>query len=91
MKLESERLLSAFGSRPRIAFRTRSVEAVRSLAASGAGLALLADLAYRPWSLGGDRIESHDVSDALPVVQFGLVWRHGARRSKQKLAFLEVV
>lgn len=90
MKLESERLLSAFGSRPRIAFRTRSVEAVRSLVASGAGLALLPDLVYRPWSLDGDRIESRDVSGALPVVQFGMVWRRGARQSKQTLAFLEV-
>ena len=63
------------GRRPHVAFRTRSVEAVRSLVATGAGVALLPDLVYRPWSLEGDRIESRDVSGALPVVQVGVVWR----------------
>ena len=46
------KLLSALGARPHVAFRTRSVEAVRSLVATGAGVALLPDLVYRPWSLG---------------------------------------
>jgi DNA-binding transcriptional LysR family regulator len=70
-------LLGAIGSRPPIAFRTRSVEAVRSLVATGAGVAILPDLIYRPWSLEGDRIESRDVSGALPVIQVGMVWRRG--------------
>ena len=51
------KLLIALGARPHVAFRTRSVEAVRSLVATGAGIALLPDLVYRPWSLEGDRIE----------------------------------
>ena len=57
MQDEATRLLSMFPERARIAFRTRSVEAVRSLVASGAGVAMLPDLIYRPWSLEGDRIE----------------------------------
>jgi DNA-binding transcriptional LysR family regulator len=72
------KLLSALGARPHVAFRTRSVEAVRSLVATGAGVALLPDLVYRPWSLEGDRIESRDVSGSLPVVQVGIVWRKGS-------------
>ena len=72
------KLLSALGARPQVAFRTRSVEAVRSLVATGAGVALLPALVYRPWSLEGDRIESRDVSGALPVVQVGMVWRKGS-------------
>jgi DNA-binding transcriptional LysR family regulator len=72
------KLLSALGARPQVAFRTRSVEAVRSLVATGAGVALLPDLVYRPWSLEGDRIESRDVSGSLPVVQVGMVWRKGS-------------
>ena len=72
------KLLTALGARPHVAFRTRSVEAVRSLVATGAGVALLPDLVYRPWSLEGDRIESRDVSGALPVVQVGMVWRKGS-------------
>ena len=64
--------------RPEIALRTRSVEAVRSLVATGAGLAILPSLVYRPWSLEGDRIEIRDVSGDLPSVQVGLAWRRGA-------------
>jgi DNA-binding transcriptional LysR family regulator len=71
------KLLGAIGARPQIAFRTRSVEAVRSLVATGAGVALLPDLVYRPWSLEGDRIESRDLSGPLPVVEVGMVWRRG--------------
>lgn len=72
------KLLEALGARPNVAFRTRSVEAVRSLVATGAGVALLPDLVYRPWSLEGDRIEIRDVSGHLPAVQVGLAWRRGA-------------
>jgi DNA-binding transcriptional LysR family regulator len=72
------KLLMALGARPHVAFRTRSVEAVRSLVATGAGVALLPDLVYRPWSLEGDRIESRDISGSLPVVQVGMVWRRGS-------------
>jgi DNA-binding transcriptional LysR family regulator len=72
------KLLMALGARPHVAFRTRSVEAVRSLVATGAGIALLPDLVYRPWSLEGDRIESRDVSGSLPAVQVGMVWRRGS-------------
>ncbi|SLN61092.1 LysR substrate-binding domain-containing protein [Oceanibacterium hippocampi] len=71
-------LLTAVGARPNVAFRTRSVEAVRSLVATGAGIALLPDLVYRPWSLEGDRIESRDVSGRLPTVQVGIAWRRGS-------------
>lgn len=74
----TRRLLAAFGARPKVSFRTRSVEAVRSLVATGAGVALLPALIYRRWSLEGDPIVSRDVSGALPVVQVGIVWRKGA-------------
>ncbi|AWD23020.1 LysR substrate-binding domain-containing protein [Fuscovulum blasticum] len=74
----TRRLMAGLSVRPRIAFRTRSVEAVRSLVATGAGLAILPGLVYRPWSLEGDRIEIRDVSGDLPSVQVGLAWRKGA-------------
>ena len=86
----TSRLLGALGSRPRVAFRTRSVEAVRSLVATGAGVALLPDLVYRPWSLEGDRIESRDVSGSLPVVQVGIAWRKGSLLSAPAREFIAV-
>lgn len=82
------KLLGAFGARPHVAFRTRSVEAVRSLVATGAGVALLPDLVYRPWSLEGDRIDSRDVSGSLPVVQVGIVWRKGSQLSAAARDFI---
>jgi DNA-binding transcriptional LysR family regulator len=82
------KLLAALGTRPHVAFRTRSVEAVRSLVATGAGVALLPDLVYRPWSLEGDRIESRDISGALPVVQVGMVWRRGSELSRTARDFI---
>jgi DNA-binding transcriptional LysR family regulator len=84
------KLLTAFGTRPNVAFRTRSVEAVRSLVATGAGVALLPDLVYRPWSLEGDRIESRDVSGALPVVQVGMVWRRGSGLTQTARDFIGI-
>lgn len=84
------KLLGALGSRPPVAFRTRSVEAVRSLVATGAGIAILPDLVYRQWSLEGDRLESRDVSGALPVVQVGIVWRKGSAPKPETANFIEL-
>ncbi|MCA0272552.1 MAG: LysR family transcriptional regulator [Proteobacteria bacterium] len=83
-----KRLTNALPVKPTIAFRTRSVEAVRSLVATGAGLAILPSLVYRPWSLEGDRIDIRDVSGDLPSVQVGLAWRKGAPLSGPALNFV---
>jgi DNA-binding transcriptional LysR family regulator len=90
MEQETVKLLSVLGTQPKVAFRTRSVEAVRSLVATGAGVALLPDLVYRPWSLEGDRIEARDVSGSLPVVHVGLVWRKGSKLSMAAREFVAV-
>ncbi len=84
----TRRLMAALSLKPDIAFRTRSVEAVRSLVATGAGVAILPSLVYRPWSLEGDRIEIRDVSGDLPTVQVGLCWRKGAPLSTVARAFI---
>lgn len=84
------KLLGAFGAKPNVAFRTRSVEAVRSLVATGAGVALLPDLVYRPWSLEGDRIDSRDVSGSLPMVQVGVVWRKGSTLPRTARDFIAI-
>ncbi len=76
--------------RPPVAFRTRSVEAVRSLVATGAGLALLPDLTYRPWSLDGDKIEARPIDPDLPEVSIGLVWRRGAGTTRAIDGFIEI-
>jgi DNA-binding transcriptional LysR family regulator len=80
----------AHGLKPPIAFRTRSVEAVRSLVATGAGVAILPELVYRPWSLEGDRIEARPIAEPLPTVEVGLVWRRGSPLSPAARDFIAV-
>jgi DNA-binding transcriptional LysR family regulator len=79
------------GVRPPVAFRTRSVEAVRSLVATGAGVAVLPDLTYRHWSLEGDKIEARRIKEELPAVSVGVVWRRGSRLSPAASQFRSVV
>ena len=81
-------LLRAKGLKPQVAFRTRSVEAVRSLVATGAGAAILPNLLYRPWSLEGDRIEARELEIPPPPVEVGMVWRRGSRPSQAAREFL---
>jgi len=66
------------GIRPKVAIRTQSVEAARSLVATGAGVAVLPDLTYRPWSLEGDRIEARELIEPIPPVEVAVAWRRGA-------------
>lgn len=90
IEITTEKMLRTLGAKPNVAFRTRSVEAVRSLVATGAGISLLPDLVYRPWSLEGDRIENRDVSTPLPEVQVGLVWRRGSPLSRAAQNFIAI-
>jgi DNA-binding transcriptional LysR family regulator len=63
------------------------VEAVRSLVATGAGVALLPDLIYRPWSLEGQRIETRVIEDEVPSMDIGLAWRRDTKPSEAAMAF----
>lgn len=90
MEEATDKVLSALGAKPNVAYRTRSVEAVRSLVATGTGLALLPDLVYRRWSLEGDVIESRDVSGTLPVVQVAIAWRKGSQLPAAAREFVRV-
>lgn len=75
---------------PNISFRTHSVEAIRNLIAINAGVALLPNLIFRPWSLDGDKIETRDVSGVLPVVKVGFVWRKGSELTKLAQSFVDM-
>lgn len=60
---------------PSVSLRTTSIEAVRSLVANGQGITILSDMVHRPWSLEGRRIETVTLTDAVPSMDIGLVWR----------------
>ncbi|GAA0395215.1 LysR family transcriptional regulator [Cocleimonas flava] len=61
--------------KPNITFKTNSIEAMRSLVATGAGITILSDVVYRPWSLEGDRIITIPLSDPIPTMDIGLAWK----------------
>lgn len=84
------KLMTALGRKPDIAFRTRSVEAVRSLVATGAGVAILPELVYRPWSLEGDRIEMRAIEGDMPSVQVGMAWRRGSGLTQAARDFIDL-
>ncbi|MCL6251633.1 LysR family transcriptional regulator [Altererythrobacter sp. KTW20L] len=84
-----EGMWAKFDHPPRVAFRTSSVEGVRSLVGTGAGITLMPDLVYRPWSLEGDRILSKRTRESLPTVDIGIGWRRLSRHSEAVSLFLE--
>jgi DNA-binding transcriptional LysR family regulator len=75
--------------RPKVIFRTSSVEAVRSMVANGTGLTILSDMVYRPWSLEGQRIETRTLDDVVPSMDVGMAWRRDADQPAAIRAFRE--
>ena len=84
-----EGIWSAFDHPPHVAFRTSSVEGVRSLVGTGAGITLMPDLVYRPWTLEGDRILAKRTRESLPTVDIGIGWRRLTRHSDAVGLFME--
>ncbi|MBV8468342.1 MAG: LysR family transcriptional regulator [Burkholderiaceae bacterium] len=76
--LSSERWREV-GIRPRITVKTRSIEATRSLVATGFGICVLPELLFRSWSLEGERLVSIPIAEAIAPLEVGLAWRKGAR------------
>ena len=75
--------------RPKVVFRTSSVEAVRSMVANGMGVTILSDMVYRPWSLDGQRIEPRNIDDMVPSMDVGIAWRRGVEETSAVRAFHE--
>ena len=75
--------------RPNIVFMTSSVEAVRSLVATGMGVTILSDMVYRPWSLEGQFVEVREVADQIPSMDTGLAWKKDKKLSQPAIAFID--
>lgn len=78
------------GFQPSIAMKTDSVEAIRSLVGTGIGIAMLPDMAYRPWSLEGDRIEARHLEGTVRTVDIGLAWRRGMPLKAPLVHFIDL-
>jgi DNA-binding transcriptional LysR family regulator len=81
---------SRFALHPDVTLRTSSLEAVRSLVGVGAGIAILPDFLYRPWTLDADHVEVRNLRDAVPSIDVGLVWRRGTRTRDVVAEFIEM-
>ena len=77
-----------YGLEPNIILRTESVEAVRSLIALGHGVTILSDLMYRQWSLEGSRIEACEITDGIPTMNVGLIWKGKKNENSTTAAFI---
>src|SRR5690606_14239815 len=73
--------------KPQVAFRTSSMESLRGLVADGFGATILSDMLYRAWSLEGKKIEIRPLTDAVPPMELGLLWREGASLNEAASAF----
>lgn len=78
----TQRYWQSQGLQPNIAFRTKSMEAVRGLVAHGFGVTILADMVYRPWSLEGGKIETVPVLGVVPHLESGMLWQKGLELAK---------
>jgi DNA-binding transcriptional LysR family regulator len=76
--------------KPRTILRTASLEAVRSLVGAGAGLAVLPDILYRPWTLDAEHVEVRPLRDEIPTIDVGLVWRRGSGLKPAATEFIEL-
>ncbi|MFY9511469.1 MAG: LysR family transcriptional regulator [Rubrivivax sp.] len=76
--------------KPRVILRTSSLEAVRSLVGAGAGIAVLPDFLYRPWTLDAEHVEVRRLRDEVPTVDVGLVWRRGSGLKPAAAEFIEL-
>ncbi len=78
------------GHAPDIAMRTSSLEAVRSLVGVGAGITVLPDFLYRPWTLDAEYIEARTLRDAVEAIDVGLVWRRSTSTQAVVAEFIEI-
>ena len=76
--------------KPRVILRTSSLEAVRSLVGAGAGIAVLPDFLYRPWTLDAEHVEVRRLRDEVPTIDVGLVWRRGSGLKPAAAEFIEL-
>ncbi len=76
-------------TKPNIIFKTSSVEAIRSMVATGMGVSILSNMVYRPWSLDGSKVDVIDITDTLPTMDVGLAWPRAAELCPAALSFLE--
>lgn len=76
-----------YGLEPRIRFRTRSTDMVRSLVAHGQGFSLLGFRSVDERSQEGTELRYLPIREELPTAQFGLAYSDQSRKTRAVEAF----
>ncbi|ROO24428.1 LysR family transcriptional regulator [Salinisphaera orenii MK-B5] len=76
--------------RPEIAFRSHSIEAVRSMVGRNIGITILSDLVFRPWTLDGEHLSRRALVDSIPGMDIGVI-RSGGADSAPLQAFVNML
>lgn len=87
VKKNTQRFWRGAGFKPNIAYTTSSMEALRSLVAQGMAVTILSDVAYRPFSREGLRIDTRPLMEGLPPIEIGMVWRRNCEMTPAVDAF----
>lgn len=69
--------------------RTGSMEAVRAFVSHGFGIAILSDMAFRPWSLEGKRIDAKELKTQIPNMDVSMLRSKTQGRSVKTQAFID--
>jgi DNA-binding transcriptional LysR family regulator len=83
----AQRYWDTLPQRPTVIFKTSSVEAIRTMVASGMGVTILSDMIYRPWSLEGERIETRDIDGGVPTVDVSISFATSRKLSRPARTF----
>jgi DNA-binding transcriptional LysR family regulator len=83
----TSRYWAKYNLKPHVKLRTISIEAIRNLVARGAGVTILSNLVYRPWSLEGEPIEARALTDAIPDLKIGMAYKKNAQMTDSFMEF----
>lgn len=75
--------------KPNVIYSSESVEAIRSLVGSGAGVTILSDMVHRPWSLEGLPVATKPVRETIPTMDTGIIWKRNRSLSQSAKAFID--
>lgn len=74
---------------PDIKLESASIEAVRSLVATGQAVTILSNVIYRPWTLEGRRVEKIELVDPIPTMDVGIAWKASRKLNMAEKLLLE--
>jgi DNA-binding transcriptional LysR family regulator len=77
--------------KPRVILRNSSLEAVRSQVGASAGIAVLPDILYGPWTLDAEHVEVRALRDEIPTIDAGPVGCRGSGLKPAASEFLELL